>query len=163
MRLIFGTLSRYKKHLSVAAMALVWNVVAMILPRNGISRSYSVTLAWMPPYSRIYNRHDLMLRRGGWETNNRNNFSTTAKMSQVVPTKFTTGSYSTTRTCLHEQSTSVSEVEATSYAATLCGDNLTSRSISTFGGIQYFNTDVDSRFRVLFVLGGPGTYTMIPA
>lgn len=48
------------------------------------------------------------------------------------------------------------EPEAINYSDILCNDDLSVRAMSSFGGIKYINTDVDSRFRVLFVLGGPG-------
>lgn len=48
--------------------------------------------------------------------------------------------------------------EATNMATSICGDDLSVRASSTFGGLKYYNTDIDNRFRVLFVLGGPGNY-----
>lgn len=36
-------------------------------------------------------------------------------------------------------------------------DALTQQSRRNFGGIEYFDTSVDQRFRTLFVLGGPGS------
>jgi hypothetical protein len=42
------------------------------------------------------------------------------------------------------------------YSATLCGDPLSVKAQSNFGGLSYYNTAIDQRFRVLFVLGGPG-------
>jgi hypothetical protein len=47
--------------------------------------------------------------------------------------------------------------EATNMAISICGDDLSVKACSSFGGIRYYNTDIDNRFRVLFVLGGPGT------
>lgn len=49
-------------------------------------------------------------------------------------------------------------IEATNMAMSICGDDLSVRASSTFGGLKYYNTDIDNRFRVLFVLGGPGNY-----
>lgn len=48
--------------------------------------------------------------------------------------------------------------ETTKMAMSICGDDLTQKAYSTFGGLPYYNTDIDNRFRVLFVLGGPGKY-----
>jgi hypothetical protein len=48
--------------------------------------------------------------------------------------------------------------ETTKMAMSICGDDLTLKAYSTFGGLPYYNTDIDKRFRVLFVLGGPGKY-----
>jgi hypothetical protein len=55
-------------------------------------------------------------------------------------------------------STASAEAEGTTalYSATLCGDPLSVKALSTFGGLTYYNTAIDQRFRVLFVLGGPG-------
>jgi hypothetical protein len=55
-------------------------------------------------------------------------------------------------------STTSAEAERTSalYSATLCGDPLSIKAQSNFGGLVYYNTAIDQRFRVLFVLGGPG-------
>lgn len=41
-------------------------------------------------------------------------------------------------------------------AYSLYGDELSSNAASAFGGLKYYNTNMDDRFRVLFVLGGPG-------
>ena len=49
--------------------------------------------------------------------------------------------------------------EATNMANSICGDDLSVKACSNFGRIKYYNTDIDSRFRVLFVLGGPGKST----
>ena len=46
--------------------------------------------------------------------------------------------------------------EARNMAMSICGDDLSFRACSIFGGLKYFNTVIDNRFRVLFVLGGPG-------
>ena len=48
--------------------------------------------------------------------------------------------------------------EARNMALSICGDDLSVQSCSTFGGLRYFNTDIDNRFRILFVLGGPGKF-----
>ncbi len=48
--------------------------------------------------------------------------------------------------------------EARNMALSICGDDLSVRACSTFGGLRYFNTDIDNRFRILFVLGGPGKF-----
>jgi hypothetical protein len=60
------------------------------------------------------------------------------------------------RTFRSERTVNSAEVNAINFADALCGDDLSVRAMSSFGGIQYFNTDVDNRFRILFVLGGPG-------
>lgn len=64
----------------------------------------------------------------------------------------------TIRTFRSEKAFNAAEMETINYAGALCGDDASTRALSTFGGIQYFNTDVDKRFRVLFVLGGPGEF-----
>jgi hypothetical protein len=63
---------------------------------------------------------------------------------------------STRRTFLTDKAINTAEMETINYAEALCGDDLSVRAVSSFGGIKYFNTEVDRRFRVLFVLGGPG-------
>ena len=49
--------------------------------------------------------------------------------------------------------------EAMNMALSICGDDISVNACSTFGGLKYYNTHIDNRFRVLFVLGGPGTYS----
>lgn len=44
-----------------------------------------------------------------------------------------------------------------SIAAQLGKDELMDQSKRYFGGISYFDTNIDPRFRVIFVLGGPGS------
>jgi hypothetical protein len=48
--------------------------------------------------------------------------------------------------------------ETTNMAMSICGDDLSAKACSLFGGLKYYNTDIDNRFRVIFVLGGPGKY-----
>jgi hypothetical protein len=50
-------------------------------------------------------------------------------------------------------------VEAKKVAMSICSDDLSIKACSIFGGLKYYNTDIDNRFRVLFVLGGPGKHT----
>jgi UMP-CMP kinase len=52
------------------------------------------------------------------------------------------------------QSVSNAEAEAEALALDALADRR--EALSNFGGLSYWNTDMDRRFRVLFVLGGPG-------
>ena len=48
------------------------------------------------------------------------------------------------------------EAEAQREVATLCNDAVSQQAKRSFGGIDFYDTSIDPRFRVLFVLGGPG-------
>jgi hypothetical protein len=122
----------------------------------------SAALAWMPRnLYRTWSKYYFQPRADGESyipqtfTRAIQRYDTNAK----IPSRFYSSPSSTT--------TSQNEMEAadeinkatvaTELAKTLCCDDLSSRASSTFAGIKYYNTDIDGRFRVLFVLGGPGT------
>ena len=148
MRLIGSSSSTCCRNVSAF---LLCNIVMISRTSHGVFR-FSAS-AWMPRYpKRPHGRGALsMLVRGGSDYSNycpifhapspsRNSHCSTSSSSATV--------------ALH--STTSAEAEATEYAASLCGDDLSVKAASNFGGLKYFNTDIDGRFRVLFVLGGPG-------
>ena len=83
-------------------------------------------------------------------------------MATTISQLYSSSNYirsSTTSIQVEERKNSDDSVtEATNMAMSICGDELSVRASSIFGGLKYYNTDIDNRFRVLFVLGGPGNY-----
>ena len=72
---------------------------------------------------------------------------------------FSTSTATSSSSSLHsttdnDETTTTSSLQE--QASSLCGDARTRQALRDFGGLRYFNTALDDRFRVLFVLGGPG-------
>jgi UMP-CMP kinase len=53
-------------------------------------------------------------------------------------------------------SDSTDVARATQAANCLCDSDASRKAMQIFGGLQYYNTNIDKRFRSIFVLGGPG-------
>lgn len=127
---------RCNVHCILSTSLFTWIFTAMF----GSSSMIALVVGWSP---RCLHR----IRRN-IEPKTLNNFCGAAK---GVSHRF-----GTVKTFRSERAKNAEEVDTIQYANVFCADDLSVRALSSFGGIQYVNTDVDSRFRVLFVLGGPG-------
>lgn len=144
---------------SLISVFLLGNIL-LLMSRTSYGVCRCSVSAWMPRYSRRRQRNivSVLLRGGSDSSSKRPSFRASSRVheqsriSQSLPPPYTRTFSSTP----WHATTTNSEAESTNYAAALCGDERSSQAASKFGGLKYFNTDIDRRFRVLFVLGGPG-------
>jgi hypothetical protein len=131
-------------------------IVTMIFRNNNIQRPFASTMAWIPQrLSRSYKQGVIL---GGMESRLGNDIRTFTILSKLSHGPSQNYGRKALSASVQENTPQPAAVEAMNYTTYLCGDELSSQACSTFGGIKYYNTDIDERFRVLFVLGGPGAY-----
>lgn len=148
----------YISYSSSSAIVVVVTIASMMMTRG----RYLCCSAWMPTDtptittrtfsfpSRICRSKNaafaaLRLPRGG--SDDCHNLSLMKQPSHSI----TTTSTSRYSTAMNPEYTTVLE-----QALSLCDDSHTIQAAANFGGLQYWNTVTDDRFRVVFVLGGPG-------
>ena len=175
------TISFHRRANFSSLVIIIIIIIEMVVTRLGARGTYHSSIrqlhrpliataaAWIPQQQQQrlghgdhhYRTRRLILRGSGG--NDGCNF----KYQNINPTQrgtskhwFTIGSTrsSTTTSTQDEEKKEPDDAatEAKNMALSICGDEISARAYSTFGGLKYYNTDVDKRFRVLFVLGGPG-------